>query len=118
MTQKPVEIPALTDTITEFETIGDHNFGVSVANFYGSCPDRCCITNLRSRLIPVGNLRVSGMYVQELYETYHGVLGYTLHSYVVGETSPRKSKSFEAFTVGVAQSKWELAFTEVSDVTI
>jgi hypothetical protein len=61
---------------------------------------------------------MSGKYVQELFETYHGVLSYTLRAYVVGDLNPLKSKSFQAFSARTAKSKWEEAFEEVSDVFV
>jgi hypothetical protein len=118
MTQNPSEIPISIDAKTDYEKLEDHNFMISDADFYGSCPDKCCIINLRSRLFPVGNLRMSGKYVQELFETYHGVHSYTLRAYVVGERDPLKSKTFQAFSARTARTMWEEAFREVSDAFV
>jgi len=93
--------------------IEKQTFSVSEEYFDTLCPDRCCNIVLRSRLLPVANFRITGDYIHETYVTFHGQICVEMSSFRIGETEPRKSVKFDAYSVKAGTEKWHEAYDEL-----
>ncbi len=106
-------------------TLGDENemtmerqtFPESEETFGSLCPDHCCHIKLRSRLLPAVNFRMNGEYIHETYVTFHGQIRVAMSAYRIGESQPRKSIEFEAYSVKMATEKWHSAYEDLSQST-
>jgi hypothetical protein len=106
-------VPFYTVGDDEQMTIEKQTFSVSEEYFDTLCPDRCCHIDLRSRLLPVANFRITGEYIHETYVTFHGQIRVVMSSYRIGESEARKSVEFDAYSVKVGTEKWHEAYGEL-----
>ena len=106
-------IPLYTVGDDDQMTIEKQTFSVSQEDFSTLCPDRCCHVNLRSRLLPIADFRTTGEYIHETYVTFHGQIRVAMSAYRIGESEPRKTVEFDAYSIRVGTEKWNEAYEEL-----